>query len=123
MYGTLRDPDRVAAVVEDFEFGPDATLTGLEPVAGEYPTLAPGGRTEGRILRTDEVAAVDRYEGVERGLYVRASVPRADGDGTVDTYVGDPDRLGAPTKWPGEGPFERRVRRYLATNRVTVSVE
>ncbi|WP_435145148.1 gamma-glutamylcyclotransferase family protein [Halobaculum sp. P14] len=96
----------------------------------------------GRLLRTDEVAALDRYERVDDGLYVRVSVPVVDGDrgpngdegggrpvgdsnevgdrnhggdeaGEAAVYVGDPDRLGAAASWPGAGPFEQRVRRYV----------
>lgn len=112
VYGTLTDPDRAAAVVADYEYLGDAVLEGLHRVEGRYPTLAPGGRVEGRLLRTDDVEALDRYEGTERGLYVRVAVPRADG-GEVTVYVGDPEALGAPADWPGEGPFEERVRRYV----------
>ncbi|PSQ18610.1 gamma-glutamylcyclotransferase [Halobacteriales archaeon QS_8_69_26] len=97
VYGTLTDPDRARAVLDDgFEFGPDATLVGLRRVEGRYPTLAsptdasrrdgggPGDdretgtdepSVEGRILRTDRVGVLDDYEGVDRGLYVRVRVP------------------------------------------------
>jgi gamma-glutamylcyclotransferase (GGCT)/AIG2-like uncharacterized protein YtfP len=103
VYGTLTDPDRAAAVLgEDaFAFAGEATLDGLHRVEGEYPTLAPGGEVRGRILRVADLAPVDRYEGVDRGLYVRVSVPVADGEGTVETYVGDPGRLDADAEWPG----------------------
>lgn len=106
VYGTLTDPDRVARVVSEFEFRGEATLEGLRRVEAEYPTLAPGGEVAGRILRTSEVAALDAYEGVERGLYVRASVPLADEAGEVAVYVGDPDALGADVEWPDESDEE-----------------
>jgi gamma-glutamylcyclotransferase (GGCT)/AIG2-like uncharacterized protein YtfP len=122
VYGTLTDPERASEVLgESPEFGPDAVLEGLGRVEGEYPTLAPGGETPGRILETDDVDALDRYEGVDRGLYVRVTVPRADGDGSVDTYVGNPDRLDAPATWPGTGAFEGRVEQYVADNGVAVT--
>lgn len=122
VYGTLTDPDQVARVVDDFEFRGDAVLVGLHRVEGEYPTLAPGGEVEGRILATDDVEALDEYEGVDRGLYVRVPVPRGgpwewagDGD-TVETYVGAPTALGVEetVEWPGEGSFEARVRTAVA---------
>ncbi|WP_439027695.1 gamma-glutamylcyclotransferase family protein [Haloarchaeobius sp. DT45] len=116
VYGTLTDPGRVGELLDDWTFGPDVVLRGAHRVEGAYPTLAPGGETTGRILRTDEVAALDRYEGVDRGLYVRVSVPWGDDGGgesseTVQVYVGDPSKLGvtAPVTWPGEGTFEERV--------------
>jgi len=131
VYGTLTDPDRAASVLDSFAYRGPATLDGLHRVDGEYPTMAPGGSVDGRILATGEVAALDRYEGVERGLYVRVSVPVAGGEGgvdgesgcgaTVETYVGDPDRLDAPAEWPGEGSFAERVVRYVETGDVTAS--
>ncbi|WP_256296276.1 gamma-glutamylcyclotransferase family protein [Haloarchaeobius salinus] len=109
VYGTLTDPDRVAELLDDWSFGPDAVLRGAHRVDGRYPTLAPGGETAGRILHTTEIAALDRYEGVESGLYRRVTVPReADaGDGEpVQMYVGDPAELAvvdAAADWP-DGP-------------------
>ncbi|MFB6096115.1 MAG: gamma-glutamylcyclotransferase [Haloferacaceae archaeon] len=123
VYGTLTSPDRVREVLESFVFVGPAVLSGLHAVAGEYPTLAPGGEVGSRVLRTDEVAALDAYEGVDRGLYVRETVP-ATGDrfgDAVAVYVGDPDALGADAEWPGEGDFAGRVRRYLDGHRVVVS--
>ncbi|MEF8779418.1 MAG: gamma-glutamylcyclotransferase family protein [Haloferacaceae archaeon] len=122
-YGTLTEPDRVAAVLDSYVFVGAATLEGLHAVEGRYPTLAPGGRVGGRLLRTDEIAALDRYEGVDRGLYVRFAVPVRKRNEDVDeaaVYVGDPDRLDADVDWPGDGPFEERVRRYLASEDVRV---
>ena len=127
VYGTLTDPDRVAALLEDapgeYAFAGPATLEGLHRVEGEYPTLAPGGSAEGRLLAVDDVALerLDRYEGVDRGLYIRVTVPRADG-ASVQTYVGDPDRLGAEASrdWPDAGSFRASVRDYLVRHPVTV---
>ncbi|WP_123535180.1 gamma-glutamylcyclotransferase family protein [Halosimplex salinum] len=134
VYGTLTDSDQAAAVLGDLEYRGPATLAGLHRVDGAYPTLAPGGSVEGRLLRTADRAALDRYEGVESGLYVRVTVPLADSrrgedgdesprDRTVETYVGDPQRLDAPVEWPGEGPFAERIRSYVAERGVTVTVE
>jgi gamma-glutamylcyclotransferase (GGCT)/AIG2-like uncharacterized protein YtfP len=123
VYGTLTDPETAGHVLDTFEYAGAATLVGLHPVEGRYPTLAPGGRTEGRILTTPEMDALDRYEGVDRGLYVRQSVPLTDTDTpeTVACYVGDPELLDAPAEWPGDGPFEARVARYVREEGVTVT--
>lgn len=119
MYGTLTDPARTATVLDAFTFEGSAVLDGMHRVEGEYPTLAPGGSVEGRILETDAVAALDAYEGVDRGLYVRVPVPVAPNapfggdDGHVQTYVGAPERLHVEeaVTWPGTGTFAERVRR------------
>jgi gamma-glutamylcyclotransferase (GGCT)/AIG2-like uncharacterized protein YtfP len=122
VYGTLTEPARVESVVDSYAYLGSAVLDGLHPVEGEYPTLAPGGRTGGRLLRTDDVAALDRYEGVASGLYVRVAVPsRSDDREAVFVYVGDPARLGVDAAWPGEGSFADRVERYVASEDVTVS--
>ena len=118
VYGTLTDPERVEEVLESgtATFAGDATLEGLHRVDGEYPTLAPGGRVEGRLLAVDGEALrhLDRYEGVDAGLYVRVTVPFTDREGTTEVYVGDPDRLGITgVDWPAGSKFERQVRRYL----------
>ncbi|MFB6103234.1 MAG: gamma-glutamylcyclotransferase [Haloplanus sp.] len=114
VYGTLTEPDRVAAVVDSYVFVGAAVLEGCHPVAGRYPTLAPGGETAGRLLRTPEMDALDAYEGVDEGRYVRVTAPRTDG-GEAAVYVGDPDALDVddPVDWPGEGSFSARVRRYF----------
>ena len=122
VYGTLTDPDTAAAVLDTFEYRGAAELVGLRRVDGRYPTLAPGGTTTGRLLRTPEVAALDAYEGVDRGLYCRQSVPLADGTGTVECYVGDPAALDAPVEWPGGGPFRDRVAQYCDRDDVVVRV-
>ena len=94
VYGTLRDPERAREVLGRAEFGPDARLVGLGRASGRYPTLVPDGETAGRVLRLrdGDLAALDAYEGVDRGLYVRVRVPGDDGD--LWAYVGDPDALG-----------------------------
>jgi gamma-glutamylcyclotransferase (GGCT)/AIG2-like uncharacterized protein YtfP len=125
VYGTLTEPERAAAVLDDWAYEGEAELSGLHRVDGEYPTLAPGGRVSGRLLRTDEVDRLDAYEGTERGLYVRGAVPLADDDepgghASVEVYVGDPDQLGAPVEWPGDGDLHARVRDYLDANDVAV---
>ncbi|UPV75774.1 gamma-glutamylcyclotransferase [Halorussus limi] len=122
VYGTLTDPERVASVVSTYEFLGEATLHGLHRVDGRYPTLAPGGTVSGRVLRTEEIEAIDAYEGVESGLYVRVSVPRdaSESDPEVDVYVGDPVALGADAEWPGTGSFPERVRRFVRENEVVV---
>ncbi|EMA61383.1 gamma-glutamylcyclotransferase family protein [Halorubrum lipolyticum] len=132
VYGTLTEPDRVAEVLDSYVYVGPATLFGLHLVEGRYPTLAPGGETAGRLLRTEESDALDEYEGVETGLYRRVAVPLDAPDGHPDeaaVYVGDPDRLDADAAWPGEGDeggtgdvgdegdddrgFAARVDRYL----------
>ena len=120
VYGTLRDPDRAREVVGHADFGPDARLVGLGRVGARYPTLAPGGETDGRVLRLrdGDLAALDAYEGVGRGLYVRVRVP--DGDGGLWSYVGDPAALNAEVAWPGDGPFRARVERYVDRQDVRV---
>jgi gamma-glutamylcyclotransferase (GGCT)/AIG2-like uncharacterized protein YtfP len=124
VYGTLTEPERVAAVVDSFVFIGAAVLEGCHPVSGRYPTLAPGGETAGRLLRTDDIDALDAYEGVESGLYVRVPARRTDG-GTAAVYVGDPDRLDveASVEWPGDGPFAERVRRYFDRDDTVVRPE
>ncbi|MFQ3319420.1 MAG: gamma-glutamylaminecyclotransferase [Natronomonas sp.] len=121
VYGTLRDPARARELLGHADFGPDVRLVGLQRVEGEYPTLAPGGETDGRVLRLtgDDLAALDAYEGVDRGLYVRVRIP-AD-DGALWTYVGR-DALGVDIEWPGDGSFEARVRRYVKGNDVRVEL-
>lgn len=149
VYGTLTDPDRVDAVVDDWSFVDDAVLEGLVRAEGRYPTLVPPTgttstitatttrtttatagaepRVEGRLLRTSDVDALDDYEGVARDLYVRVPVPvehpTSDGDdrpGEAVVYVGDPARLGTEGNWPGPGTFPERVRRYVDEHDVAV---
>ncbi|MFT4965186.1 MAG: gamma-glutamylcyclotransferase (GGCT)/AIG2-like uncharacterized protein YtfP, partial [Halobacteriales archaeon] len=63
VYGTLTDPDRAFTVVPEARYLGPAKIVGLHVVEDRYPTLAPGGTATGRILRTDDVAALDEYEG------------------------------------------------------------
>lgn len=120
VYGTLTDPERVATVLDDWELGGDAMLDGLHRVEGEYPTLAPGGQTTGRLLWTSDGDRLDRYEGVSHGLYLRVDIPVAAG-GTAAVYIGDPAKLAAPGDWPGEGSFSERVASYLDANNVVIT--
>jgi len=119
VYGTLTNPQTASTVLDTFDFQGEATLQGLHRVDGEYPTLAPGGTVTGRLLETDETEALDRYEGIEHGLYIRVALPRTDGT-EVETYVGHPGRLGVEDEWPGEGPFAERLHQYLERNDVVV---
>nr|WP_076607686.1 gamma-glutamylcyclotransferase family protein [Natronorubrum thiooxidans] len=120
VYGTLTDPDRVEVLLGDgpgeYELGSDAILEGLHRVDGRYPTLAPGGSVEGRLLAVDEPALerLDRYEGVDRGLYTRVAVSHTDRQ-SVWVYVGEPERLHieAETSWPDEPSFREAVRSHL----------
>jgi gamma-glutamylcyclotransferase (GGCT)/AIG2-like uncharacterized protein YtfP len=123
VYGTLTEPERVAEVLDSYVFVGPATLDGLRLVEGRFPTLAPGGETAGRLLRTEEVDALDAYEDVDGGLYVRETVPLDAPAGHPDAaavYVGDPDRLDADAAWPGAGPFGDRVRSVLDERDVRV---
>jgi gamma-glutamylcyclotransferase (GGCT)/AIG2-like uncharacterized protein YtfP len=127
VYGTLTDPDRAASVLDGFEYRDDAILRGMHRVEGTYPTLAPGDTVHGRLLRTAAVDALDRYEGVERGLYVRVSVPFDDADTetagseSVAVYVGNPEALSVEgVSWPGSGSFRERVERYICGESVSV---
>ncbi|WP_424014075.1 gamma-glutamylcyclotransferase family protein [Halorubrum xinjiangense] len=123
VYGTLTEPERVAEVLDSYVFVGPATLDGLRLVEGRYPTLAPGGETAGRLLRTDEVDALDAYEDVDGGLYVRETVPLdapSEYPDATAVYVGDPDRLDADATWPGSGSFADRVRSVLDERDVRV---
>lgn len=130
VYGTLTDSGCAAHVLDEFAYRGDAILEGLHCVEGAYPTLAPSGEVEGRLLQTEEMAALDAYEGVDRGLYACVSVPLADEPSidasretageTVAVYVGDPEKLDARVSWPGIGPFATRVERYVCERSVCV---
>lgn len=127
VYGTLTEPERVAALLGDgpgaYEFVGSATLEGLRRVDGRYPTLLPGGSVQGELLGVDEPALerLDRYEGVDRGLYVRVAVPRADG-GSAQVYVGDPDSLGVATDgaWSDGRSLRASVCTHIVRNDVVV---
>ncbi len=126
VYGTLTEPEQVRDLLDSFVFVGSATLTGLRLVEGEYPTLAPGGETAGRLLRTEEVDSLDEYERVDDDLYVRVTVPLDAPDGypaEAALYVGDPTRLNADATWPGAEPFAERVTRYLSTAEITVRLD
>lgn len=132
VYGTLTDPDRVETVLASvpgarYELESRATLEGLRRSEGEYPTLAPGDRVEGRLLAVDErgLEALDRYEGVDRGLYERIAVPHADGTDDGDDvwiYVGDPGRLEVTecVDWPEGRSLTERVLTYVSRHDVVV---
>ena len=126
VYGTLTEPERVAAVLDSYVFVGPATLTGLRAVEGRFPTLAPGGETAGRLLRTDEMAALDAYESVADGLYHHVAVPLDAPTGHPDQaalYVGDPDRLDADATWPGDGSFRDRVVDRVSAGDVVVELD
>jgi len=120
VYGTLTDPSIVERILDSYELGTRAELDGLSRADGEYPTLVPGGNCDGRILSTPDHGVLDRYEGVDRGLYVRRTLPLA-GGATVECYIGDPAALGVADEWPGTGAFAARVERYLSENDVVVT--
>ncbi len=84
VYGTLQDPRRVRAVL-----GPEArwrvlgagTIRGVLYDVGPYPALrrsdSPRDVVPGRLLELDDeglLIALDRYEGVDAGLYLRERV-------------------------------------------------
>lgn len=123
VYGTLTDHATTSAVLDEYEYRCSAELVGLHRVDGRYPTLAPGGTTAGRILVTSDIEALDTYEGVDKDLYVRRAIPRANTADTVACYIGDPAALGAPVEWPGTGPFTEQVARYCTDNSVVVRAE
>lgn len=126
VYGTLTEPERVGELLDSFVFVGPATLSGLRPVEGRYPTLTPGGETAGRLLRTDEIETLDAYEGVDDGRYVRVTVPLDAPGGHPEEavlYVGDPARLDADATWPGDGEFRERVRTHLDRTDVVVRLD
>ena len=135
VYGTLTDPKQVGQVLDSFVFVGPATLTGLHAVDGTYPTLAPGGRTAGRLLRTEAIDALDAYERVDDGLYTRVTVPLDGGEDHPDeaaVYVGDPNRLdvAGDVDWRGaaanaaddDGNFADSVRDFVASEDVSIVV-
>jgi gamma-glutamylcyclotransferase (GGCT)/AIG2-like uncharacterized protein YtfP len=93
-YGTLKDADTLAAVVGPAVHcrvvGP-GTIPGVLYSAGDYPALrpsdSPGDVVPGVLLELDDAAlgALDAYEGVDSGLYVRqrCAVHMGDGHDTV----------------------------------------
>lgn len=123
VYGTLTNRKRATDILDALDYRGSARLHGLHRQQGQYPTLGPGGHVDGRLLSTPNIAALDKYEGIDQGLYIRVSIPRTECPGTVETYIGDPDALGVPASWPGDGPFEKRVRRYIDERDVSVSAQ
>lgn len=134
VYGTLTSPDRVDTVLAgtsaQYDLRCEATLEGLHRVAGTYPTLAPGGTVEGKLLVVDETGleALDQYEGVDRGLYTRVAVPRIDegsGNEPVWVYVGDPDRLEVSHRvtWPEGQSLADRVKSYVSRHDIVVQCD
>ena len=130
VYGTLTDREQVSTLLTEFTFGPSAVCHGLQRVDGRYPTLVPGGEVTGRLLSTPELDRLDRYEGVDRGLYHRFSVPVVDEIAptvsveTATVYIAEPAGLGIDTApdagWPGSGAFADRVADYLAAHPVRI---
>jgi len=124
VYGTLTDDAQVTALLDSYRFVDDAICVGLQRVDGRYPTLVPGESVTGRLLETSEIDRLDRYEGVDRGLYYRVSVPLASSLAatvsatTASVYLAAPNSLGLGSLdryWPGEGSFVDRVDRHLPT--------
>ena len=126
VYGTLTNPERAQQVLDRYEYVGHATLVGLHRIEGRYPTLVPDGSTQGRILQTDSdgLDALDDYEGVNRGLYVRKSIPAPvlTDEQSIEVYIGDPDRLDARDGWPGDEPFIERVEQYIITHNVHIQI-
>lgn len=138
VYGTLTDREQVSTLLTEFTFGPSAVCHGLQRVDGRYPTLVPGGEVTGRLLSTPELDRLDRYEGVDRGLYCRVRVPLesassdvSDSDHSVfdietaAVYVAEPSKVGVGPEvgWPEAEGFSQSVTTYLGTNSVRITVE
>jgi len=135
VYGTLIDPDRLSSVLECYTTGPAAVCEGLHRVEGQYPTLAPGGHTRGRLISTPELDVLDSYEGLDRGLYCRVSVPLSSATAsrieppftteTVELYVGSPRLLGLADRieWPPSASFEQQVKQYLDSHPVQITLD
>jgi len=127
VYGTLTDDEQVAALLDSFRFVGDAVCVGLQRVDGRYPTLVPGESVAGRLLETSEIDRLDRYEGVDRGLYHRVSVSLTPSLAatvsatTASVYLAAPNAVGLGSLdryWPGEGSFRARVDRHLGTTEI-----
>jgi len=127
VYGTLTDDAQVAALLDSYRFVGDAVCVGLRRVDGRHPTLVPGESVGGRLLETSEIDRLDRYEGVDRGLYHRVSVPLASSLAatvsatTASVYFAAPSDLGLGSLdqyWPGEGRFTDRIDRHLETTHI-----
>jgi gamma-glutamylcyclotransferase (GGCT)/AIG2-like uncharacterized protein YtfP len=97
-YGTLKDPQQVAAVlgpaVHARIVGP-GRVHGILYDVGGYPALRPGAAPDdavcGLLLELDDggaLARLDEYEDVSSGLYVRERCHvRLDDGRTVDAWV------------------------------------
>jgi len=139
VYGTLTDRTRVSELLSEYTFGPAAVCDGVQRVDGRYPTLIPGGQTTGRLLATTELDRLDGYEGVDRGLYCRVSIPvrsaeasevsdrsRSDRSAfdvdTAEVYIGDPSALGVDRQvgWPDAENFSHAVTKYVEANSVRI---
>jgi len=89
VYGTLTDRAVTRRILEETTDAGAATLVGLARVTGAYPTPVPTAESAGttgdeptvagRFLLVDDagLAALDAYERVDDGLYVRVPVPIA----------------------------------------------
>jgi AIG2-like family. len=127
VYGTLTDDEQVATLLDSYRFISDAVCTGLRRVDGRYPTLVPGESVTGRLLETDEIDRLDRYEGVERGLYHRLPVSldppvaATTATTTASVYLAAPNAVGLGSLdryWPDEGCFADRVDNRLASTTI-----
>ncbi|TQQ80711.1 gamma-glutamylcyclotransferase family protein [Halonotius roseus] len=134
VYGTLTDDAQVAALLDSYRFVGDAVCVGFKRVDGRYPTLVPGESVTGRLLETDEIDRLDRYEGVDRGLYHRVSVSLTSSltsslasssaslsATTAEVYLAAPTAIGLGSLdeyWPGEGSFLDRVDRQLPATHI-----
>jgi len=138
VYGTLTDREQVSTLLAKYTFGPSAICHGLHRVDSRYPTLVPGGEVTGRLLSTPELDRLDRYEGVDRGLYCRVRLPLESASSDVsDTdhsvfdvetaavYIGEPSKLGVEPEvdWPEAEGFSQSVTAYLETHPVQITVE
>lgn len=124
VYGTLTEEAQVDTLCETYQFREPARCVGLQRREGRYPTLVPGRSVTGRLLAVGDLTRLDRYEGVDRGLYRRVSIPLAASLATTVSataaavYIGEPTALGIgslDTHWPGDGSFAERVERYVST--------
>jgi len=127
VYGTLTDDAQVDALLDSYRFVGDAVCVGFKRVDGRYPTLVPGESVSGRLLETSEIDRLDRYEGVDRGLYHRVSVSLASSltasvsATTAEVYLAAPNVIGLGSLeeyWPGEGSFRARVDRHLGATHI-----
>lgn len=106
VYGTLRSGSSANHLLEGGRLvGPTTVAGELHDVGGSYPALVLEGEgsVEGEVWACPEelLAEIDRYEGVESGLFSRARV--ATGAGTCWTYVAGPalrPRLGDGSRIP-----------------------